>query len=64
MFGSQDITFCMEEGCKNVDCYRHKTKAGPGIHSYALLRNTLYCPLTLEYHVEEEKDEKSVDILD
>lgn len=66
MFGSQDITFCMENECKNVDCYRHKTKAGPGIHSYAFLRDTMYCPLSLEirYGVKEEKDEKTVDILD
>ena len=61
---SQDITFCMEDGCKNVFCFRHKTKAGPGIHSYAFLGNTMYCPLALEirygaeYKVEEEKDEK------
>lgn len=59
MFGSQDITFCMEDECKNVDCFRHKTRTKPGIHSYAFLRNTEYCPL----YVEEEKDEKTVDIL-
>ena len=46
---NQDITFCMEDGCNNEECFRHRKHACPGFaHSFAYLGNTEYCPLNKE----------------
>jgi len=44
MFGSNDITWCMSK-CSNTECFRNPIhlKDKVGLHSYADLKDTIYC---------------------
>ena len=57
MFGSDDITWCTEDKCKNKDCFRNPVnmRNKVGLHSFAMFHNTEECPLFKEKKIKIPK---------